>query len=477
MEEALTQIANVLQQLQSMQSKIVEKQNINQADLRGIHFQQFDESTETFDSYVQSCLGSKYYQILSNLTAPNLPKEQKYGELIDLLRTHISPKPSEIAEQHKFSVRLQHEGESSTNFQAELKKLTKNCNYFCENCKKPTLNTHLRSQFIEGVRDNEIRVRLLQQSTNITFEAVKLALAIESSKQEIHKQDNIKLKTSDTKSNSAKFKCFKCGKSNHKANERKAKNLHCETCGKSGHVKYVCFKTTRGKQNQLEEISEDPTKETIVEVQIEDKKCEMEVDTGAAVSTISLKQFKAKYAQKLIQPTSIEMEVDTGAAVSTISLKQFKAKYAQKLIQPTSILLRTYTGKVIKPVGKSRVKIKYENQTTDGDIYVLNGNMDTILGRDWLTKIKINWSQLHKLTTGSEDDYKSKMQNLLNKFDFLFTNELDKIYKRECKLQTTECTPIFMRPRPVPYSLKENANYKLRSVHRFSCGPDQFHIH
>ncbi|KAK9701833.1 RNase H-like domain found in reverse transcriptase [Popillia japonica] len=65
------------------------------------------------------------------------------------------------------------------------------------------------------------------------------------------------------------------------------------------------------------------------------------------------------------------MEVDTGAAVSTISLKQFKAKYPQKLIQPTSILLRTYTGEVTKPVGKSRVKIKYENQTTDGDIYVL----------------------------------------------------------------------------------------------------------
>ncbi|KAK9687184.1 hypothetical protein QE152_g36633 [Popillia japonica] len=101
--------------------------------------------------------------------------------IIDLLRTHISPKPSEIAEQHKFSVRLQHEGESIANFQADLKKLTKNCNYFCENCKKPTLNTHLRSQFIKAVRDNEIRVRLLQQSTNITFEeAVKLALAIES---------------------------------------------------------------------------------------------------------------------------------------------------------------------------------------------------------------------------------------------------------------------------------------------------------
>ncbi|KAK9701832.1 hypothetical protein QE152_g30330 [Popillia japonica] len=113
MEEALTQIANVLQQLQSMQSKIVEKQNTNQADLRGIHLQ-FNESNETFDAYVQrldnylelrnlmentdendkkrvqiliSCLGPKHYQILSNLTAPNLPKEQKYGELIDLLRT------------------------------------------------------------------------------------------------------------------------------------------------------------------------------------------------------------------------------------------------------------------------------------------------------------------------------------------------------------------------------------------------------
>ncbi|KAK9739449.1 Integrase zinc binding domain [Popillia japonica] len=276
----------------------------NYLELRNLK-ENTDENDKKRVQILISCLGPKHYQILSNLTAPNLPKEQKYGELIDLLRTHISPKPSEIAEQHKFSVRLQHEGE----------------------------------------------IRLLQQSTNITFEeAVKLALAIESSKQEskeiknplhvnlinknkntVHKQDNIKLKTSDTKSNSAKFKCFKCGKNNHKANECKAKNLQCETCGKSGHVKYVCFKTKRGKCDKY-----------IVEVQIEDKKCEMEVDTG-------------------------------GAAVSTICLKQFKAKYPQKLIQPTSILLRTYTGEVIKPVGKSRVKIKYENQTTDGDIYVLNG--------------------------------------------------------------------------------------------------------
>ncbi|KAK9703501.1 Retroviral aspartyl protease [Popillia japonica] len=336
------------------------------------------------------------------------------------------------------------EGESIANFQAELKKLTKNCNFFCENCKKPTLNTRLRSQFIKGVRDSEIRVRLLQQSTNITFEeAVKLALAIESSKQEskeiqnplqvnlinkntntVHKQDNIKLKTSDTKSNSAKFKCFKCGKNNHKANECKAKNLHCETCGKSGHkaneckaknlhcetcgksghVKYVCFKTKRGKQNQLEEISEDPTKETVTY-------------TINSINQINKGKCDKYIVEVEIEDTKCEMEVDTGAAVSTISLKQFKAKYPQTLIQPASILLRTYTGEVIKP-GKSRVKIKYENQTTDGDIYVLNGNMDTILGRDWLTKIKINWSQLHKLTTGrSEDDYKSKMQNLLNKFD------------------------------------------------------------
>ncbi|KAK9703067.1 hypothetical protein QE152_g29550 [Popillia japonica] len=270
---------------------------------------------------------------------------------------------------------LQHEGESIANFQAELKKLTKNCNYFCENCKKPTLNTHLRSQFIKGVRDNEIRVRLLQQSTNITFEeAVKLALAIESSKQEIHKQDNIKLKTSDTKSNSAKFKCFKCGKNNHKANECKAKNLHCETCGKSGHVKYVCFKTKRGKQkkaiNSINQINKGKCDKYIVEVQIEQKKA------INSINQINKGKCDKYIVEVQIEDKKCEMEVDTGAAVSTISLKQFKAKYPQKLIQPTSILLRTYTGEVIKPVGKSRVKIKYENQTTDGDIYVLNGNMD-----------------------------------------------------------------------------------------------------
>lgn len=112
----------------------------------------------------------------------DLPNTKTFQELLTLLKNHICPRPSEVAKQHKFCSRVQHEGESISQFVAELKRLSTNCNFVCINCNKSTFNTHLRLQFIRGIRDNEIRERLLQ-SSNLSFEeALKVAHSIESAK-------------------------------------------------------------------------------------------------------------------------------------------------------------------------------------------------------------------------------------------------------------------------------------------------------
>nr|XP_022905220.1 uncharacterized protein K02A2.6-like [Onthophagus taurus] len=297
MEEVLKQITQVLQNLHQNQG------NTNTMDLRGIQLQKFDEGNETFESYVQrlenylelrnltedtsendkrkvqiliSCLGPKHYQILSNLTAPDLPKTKKYEDLVNLLRSHISPKPSEIAEQHKFTMRVQHEGESIAHFHSELKKLTTNCNFVCENCKQPTVNTHLRSQFIRGVRDSEIRERLLQQNKLTFEEALKVAISIEASKQEsreiqrpimavnyVNKEKKKFTNKSGNQKNTGNLKekkCFRCGKENHIAKDCKAENLKCKHCGRKGHVAIVCFQQAK-KIKQLKEEDEEEEEE------------------------------------------------------------------------------------------------------------------------------------------------------------------------------------------------------------------------
>ncbi|XP_031336315.1 uncharacterized protein LOC116165755 [Photinus pyralis] len=154
-----------------------------------LQLKKIDDSTAERDkTYVQiliSCLSPKIYQTLTKLTAPDLPNSKSYKELIKMLKEHLAPQASIIAEQHKFSLRTQHEGETIANYVAELRKMTTNCNFKCENCSKSTINTHLRTQFIRGIRDSEIRERLLQQKSTATFEEiVQIANSVEISKKE-----------------------------------------------------------------------------------------------------------------------------------------------------------------------------------------------------------------------------------------------------------------------------------------------------
>ena len=176
-----------------------------------IRFNPFDEENESFDVYLQRFeiyaklrgldaetaevlkqksevfiqnLSPKMFQLLANLTTPSKPTEKTYAELIDLLKNNLCPTPGEIFCQDKFIRRIQSDEEKITDFAAELQRLTQNCNFTCPHCKKSIADLYLRTQFIRGVRDTDVREKLLQEK-NISFrEAEKIATSIEKAKQE-----------------------------------------------------------------------------------------------------------------------------------------------------------------------------------------------------------------------------------------------------------------------------------------------------
>ena len=65
--------------------------------------------------------------VLRNLSAPELPKDNSFDELKELLVSHYSPKPILIAERYKFHRRNQHESETVAQFVVELKRLALKC--------------------------------------------------------------------------------------------------------------------------------------------------------------------------------------------------------------------------------------------------------------------------------------------------------------------------------------------------------------
>lgn len=79
-----------------------------------------------------------------------------------------------------------------------------------------------------------------------------------------------------------------------------------------------------------------------------------------------------------------EMELDTGAAISTMSQRQFKKLWPTHQIISTTTKLRTYTGEIIHPVGTADMTFIYKQQSAKGTLFILPKEVDAIFRRDWL---------------------------------------------------------------------------------------------
>ena len=91
------------------------------------------------------------------------------------------------------------------------------------------------------------------------------------------------------------------------------------------------------------------------------------------------------------------MEVDTGASVSLISESTFRKYWPNRKLQHTSIVLRTFTKEALKTLGKFTVSVVYKEQVCDDLLLVVPGDGPTLLGRDWLERIRLDWHNLYQV--------------------------------------------------------------------------------
>ncbi|KAM7293707.1 uncharacterized protein ISCGN_023302 [Ixodes scapularis] len=115
------------------------------------------------DAFV-SLIGPKTYALLKSLTAPETPSSKSFEELRQLLRNHLSPKPSVIGERAKFHRRSQTEDESISEFVAEIRRLAQTCEF------GNFLDESLRDRFVCGLRRVDIQRHLFSEDKHLTFQ-------------------------------------------------------------------------------------------------------------------------------------------------------------------------------------------------------------------------------------------------------------------------------------------------------------------
>lgn len=138
-------------------------------------------------------------------------------------------------------------------------------------------------------------------------------------------------------------------------------------------------------------------------------------------------------------------------------------------ISPTSIKLKTYFIEILRPLGVSSVDIQCENQKHRGDIYILPQQVDAIFGHDWLKLFDFTWKSIYGVDLNV--DVGQNKNNLLvpirKDFVNVLTPKLGKIpnFPYSIKLKDQNVRPIFIKPRPLPYSLRQKVEELKRWKH------------
>ena len=91
--------------------------------------------------------------------------------------------------------------------------------------------------------------------------------------------------------------------------------------------------------------------------------------------------------------TLIKFEIDTSSGRTIISEKTYRAHFKDVVLEKTAHVLRTYSG-AEEMFGRILVNIEYGSQMDKVYVYVVVVNGPTLLGRDILSLMKLNWANV-----------------------------------------------------------------------------------
>ena len=97
---------------------------------------------------------------------------------------------------------------------------------------------------------------------------------------------------------------------------------------------------------------------------------------------------------------NIFMGVDTRASVLLMSDNTFHRLWLAATRPPLSLSearLHTYSGELIKVLGVTSVTVRYRSQVKQLPLLIVPTDEPSLLGRDWLQEIVLDWMQLNKV--------------------------------------------------------------------------------
>ena len=410
-------------------------------------------------------IGPVTYALLRNLVSPDKPGDKSYDELVSLLQEHYNPAPSETVQRSRFHSRFRKQGETVATFVSELRSLAKFCNFGA------TLDNMLRDRIVCGINNGKIQQRLLAEKTLTLAKTIELAQGMETAAKnakELSQQEapstspssgNVHRVTppargKDTCSTRQKFSgnCFCCGKVGHKRASCRFKDAVCRGCGKAGHLLRVCRNKPAAKSGKTR-----PSRKKSVHLLEEGSEESSDDSKGNSdLYAINSPSKPQPYRTNLrINNKSVQMEIDTGASQTLVSECTFRDHWPELNLSPSGITLRSYSGGSIPVIGTVDVLVKCGSQEATLPLLVVKGEGPSLLGRNWLTELQLNWHEIFWLHNAS-------LNQVLEKHKAAFKPGLGTVTGFKAKiLVDPDATPRYCKAHTITYFYREKVEKEL----------------
>ena len=109
-------------------------------------------------------------------------------------------------------------------------------------------------------------------------------------------------------------------------------------------------------------------------------------------------------------------------------------------------------------MGCCSVNVEYNGQSAEMPLLIVEGSGPSLMGRDWLSQIQLNWKQIHHIHTAS-------LQAVLARYPAVFQKGLGTLNGYKAKIHVDpDAVPRFHRARSVPYAIRDKVDKELQRL-------------
>ena len=322
------------------------------------------------------------------------------------------------------------------------------------------LDKTLRTRFICSINNEAVLKALFKVKDNeLTFSrAIEIAVETEdaakvaketvfgSKLQPVSKVNVQKLKpksavVTSKDSSKSKVKCYRCGNAIHVATDYRFKDAICNYCKITGHLEKVCRKKAQHSKSSVKSIR-------LLEVNSIPDRCTSVPKLEVAIA---------------VNDTNVAVELDTAAADNFLSLQDWE-RLGRPSLSEVKCKFQSASKHILSVRGSFQAITSSGASTTSLVFLVTKVPGVNLLGRDAMKALEIFvddflFSRALAIAVSSkvDGDLQTACSKLCDEYAELFKSELGCLRDVELEIEfKSEATPIFMKPRPVPFAIQQN---------------------